>query len=210
MKIVAIEVRRGRAARDRIRFEDGSELELAREIVVREGLRAGESLPLADVDRLQRDDMEWQAREAALRLLAQRPRTESELRTRLARKGFPAAVIEGCLEPLREKGYVNDEVFAGMFTRDRIRLNPRGRKRVVQELRSRGVEPASAEDAVAAAMGEAEVDDLDLARAAASRWRPKPGEEPDRARRRLAAYLARRGFASEEVWRVVDEFVAPD
>lgn len=210
MKIVAIETPRGRAARDRLRFEDGSELEIAREIVAREGLRVGESMAAAEIDRLLHEDMGVQARESALRLLAQRPRTESELRTRLARKGFPAAVVEACLEPLREKGYVNDAVFAEMFTRDRIRLNPRGRKRVVQELRIRGVEPASAEDAVDAAMGEAEVDDLELARAAAARWRPRPGEAPERARRRLAAFLARRGFGGEQVWQVVEEVVAPD
>jgi len=210
MKIVAIETPRGRAARDRLRFEDGSELEIAREIVAREGLRVGESMAAAEIDRLLHEDMGVQARESALRLLAQRPRTEAELRTRLARKGFPAAVVEACLEPLREKGYVNDAVFAEMFTRDRIRLNPRGRKRVVQELRIRGVEPASAEDAVDAAMGEAEVDDLELARAAAARWRPRPGEAPERARRRLAAFLARRGFGGEQVWQVVEEVVAPD
>lgn len=210
MKIVSIRSRGGRVPRDRLRLEDGSELVVAREIVLREGLRSGDDLSEDAVAALLGEDLGWRARDAALRLLAQRPRTESELRTRLARKGFPAEVIESCLTPLREKGLVNDSVFADMFTRDRIRFRPRGRRRVVQELRSRGVETASAEDAVNAAMGEAKVDDLALARAAAEKWRPRAGEERERARRRLAAFLSRRGFGSEEVWQVVGEVVADD
>ena len=210
MKIVSIRSRGGRVPRDRLRLEDGSELVVAREIVLREGLRAGDHLPDGAVDELLREDLGWRARDAALRLLAHRPRTESELRTRLERKGFPADVIAGCLSPLREKGLVNDTVFAGMFTRDRIRFRPSGRRRVVQELRSRGVEAASAEEAVKQAMGDAEVDDLALARVAAEKWRPRPGEERERARRRLAAFLSRRGFGSEEVWQVVGEVVADD
>lgn len=193
--------------RDRLRLEDGTELVIAREIVLREGLHVGDCLPGDAVAALLSEDLRWRARDAALRLLAQRPRTESELRTRLARKGFPPEVTESCLAPLREKGLVNDSLFADVFSRDRIRFRPRGRRRVVQELRSRGVEAASAEDAVKAAMVDAEVDDLALARAAAEKWRPRVGEEPERARRRLAAFLSRRGFGSEEVWQVVGEVV---
>ncbi|HEX2205659.1 MAG TPA: RecX family transcriptional regulator, partial [Longimicrobium sp.] len=57
-------------------------------------------------------------------------------------------------------------------------------------------------DGVLAAEGAGEAD---LARAAAARFRPRPGEDPARARRRLHDFLARRGFGGDAVRAVVEE-----
>jgi regulatory protein len=205
MKITSIETARGTGERVRLHLDDGATVELAHEIVLSAGARLGTDLSSEALHLLLDADLRWRARENALRLLSYRPRTESELRSRLLRKEIPAEVADACLTELREKHLLDDASFAEAFARDRVRLNPRGRRRVVQELRGRGVDPAIAASAVEGAMREEEVDEIDLARDAARRWRPRSGEDPERARRRLTGFLARRGFGADTVREVVEE-----
>ena len=205
MTITAIQPVAGPGERVRIELAAGRTEEIATEIVVAAGLRVGDHLPEAELRRMLRQDLDWRARDAALRLLAYRPRSEAELRLRLLRQQFPAEVADACLEGLRAKGLLDDASFAESYARDRIRLNPRGARRVVQELRGRGVDAAVAASVVGDVLREEDVDELDLARQAARRWRARAGEEPDRARRRLTGFLARRGFGGETVRRVVEE-----
>ena len=106
---------------------------------------------------------------------------------------------------MRGRGFLDDARYAEAFARDRVRLSPRGTRRVVQELRGRGVDPEVATEAMEGVLREEGIDDLDLAREAARKWRPRAGEERERARRRLAGFLARRGFGSEAVRTVVEE-----
>lgn len=205
MKITSIERAPGAGERVRVHLDDGAPVELARELVLAAGLGPDDEISAARIEELMGDDVRWRAREAALRLLSYRPRTESELRLRLLRKQVPAHVADACLTELRERGLLDDSSFAEVFARDRVRFNPRGSRRVVQELRGRGVDAETAGAAVEGIMREEELDDLELARAAAKRWRPRAGEEPERARRRLTGFLARRGFAADTVRQVVEE-----
>lgn len=210
MQITAIEPVGRRGGRVRIRFSDGRSEELAEELAATAGLRADAELAEGTLEALLRSDEGWRAREAALRLLSYRHRTEAELRSRLRRGGFPPPVVDGCLDSLRERGLLDDSRFAEAFARDRVRLSPRGRRRVVQELRGRGVDADTAAAAVEEVLRDEEVGEVDLAREAARRWRRRPEEEPEKARRRLAGYLARRGFAHDAVRTVVEELCPPE
>lgn len=205
MQIVSIQ----KAVRGRerlvLRLDNGEEVELAEEVILRTGMREGEAVSAEILEEALRQDVDWRAREASLRLLSHRPRTESELRIRLARKGFPADAVERCVAGLLEKRLLDDAAFAAMFTRDRVRLSPRGRARVMRELRGKGVKPEIVGAVLDEVFEQEEVDELGLAREAAQKWHPRQGEDPMRARRRLTGFLARRGFPAEAVRRVVDE-----
>lgn len=205
MNIVSIEKAPRSRERVIVRLDDGTVTELARELVLRAGFRTGEAIDPDRLRRLTREDGKWRARDAALRLLAHRPRTASELRQRLLRKELPVDLVEECLSELEAQRLLDDANFAEMFARDRIRLRPQGRRRMLQELRVRGVQEETASAAVDSAMEEEETDELALARQSVRRWRARPGEEPQRARRRLAAYLARRGFGADTAAVVLDE-----
>jgi regulatory protein len=178
---------------------------LAREIAMREGLREGMDLPEQKLRLLEEEDLAWRAREAALHLLSYRARSRAELARRLMRKGFPEALVESCLADLTSRGFIDDGAFAASFARDRIRGKPKGPRRISQELRSLGVSPDLAGTAIEEAMQDADLSDLDLARKAAAKWRERSGEEPARARRRLYAFLMRRGFTAEVALAVLRE-----
>lgn len=152
-------------------------------------------------------DEEREARDAALRLLGVRARSVAEVRRRLRRKSFPSEVIDGVIADLRERGILDDEAFAAAWIRERILRRPRGRFALVQELRKRGIVRTRAEAAVDRVLAEDEVSEEEIARRAAEGWlarRPEaaaralrtgePRDEAREARRKLYAYLERRGF----------------
>lgn len=205
MKIVSIEPIAGPGTRVRVHGDEGDPIELAYELLLGESLGAGSVLDAERMADLLRRDSAWRAREIALQLLTYRPRTAIELRRRLMRREIPEGVADECIAGLQAKGLVDDAAFAESFARDRIRLNPRGRRRVVQELRGRGVDAETASVAVDEMMRDAEVDDLALARETVRRWRPRAGEALDRARGRLLGFLARRGFSGETARTIVEE-----
>jgi regulatory protein len=204
MKITRI-VRHPRRERVRIHL-DGEEqpsLDLSVDLILRAGLAVGDVLRPAQMAELEREDELIRARESALRLLSHRARSAAELRRRLERKEVPASVVSETLGWLEERGYVDDRAFAESFVRDRLRLRPRGRAGLIQELRRKGVDEAVAVAAADEVMAAEEVDEPELARAAARAWARRNApllrqiqrpEQRLRARRRLYGHLARRGF----------------
>ena len=193
-------------------------IELALDVMERSGIHVGNDVSVKDLAQLREDDAKWRVRQAALHLLSYRPRAEQELRRRLRSKSFPHALIEWCLSLLKEEGLIDDHAFASAFVRSRMRLRPRGRFRLVQELRQKGVSPEVAEQAIDEAFSNEETSEQDLACAAAQRWLDRqgpalieslastdPSEERERARRRLHAFLSRRGFGSDVIRVGLDE-----
>lgn len=205
MQITAIEPQKRHPERVNVHVDGSFRLALAAELAYGAPLRVGDPITEERLGDLERQDKCWKAREAALVLLSFRPRTRSELRGRLLRKNFPEEVAEETVAALVEKGLVSDDAFAEVFVRDRTRLRPKGKRRLVQELRAKGVDAETAHAAVEEVWEREEVSELDLARDAAAKWSPRAGEEPLRARRRLFAFLQRRGFSGDAIRQVMDE-----
>ena len=144
------------------------------------------------------------AREAALRLLKFRPRSETELKRRLRGKGFGEEAIQPILEELRRKGLLDDAKFAQLFATQQVLSKPVGHRLILSRLRAKGVDPHLAEQVVeAATQGQ---DELELARQVASKRIASLKDLPrEAARRRLFGFLSRRGFSTDLVMRVVRE-----
>ncbi|HEU4535549.1 MAG TPA: regulatory protein RecX, partial [Polyangiaceae bacterium] len=101
-------------------------------------------------------------------------------------------------------GVIDDEAFARQFARGRLGGGAVGRSRVVRELVGRGLDRASAEGAVREAADDEGVSEAESAeRAARKKLRSLEGLAPEVRRRRLYGFLARRGFAHDEIARVL-------
>ena len=200
--------------RDRVlvHIEDLDPLEIALEVMDRSGVHVGAELEPGDLARLREDDSRWRVRQAALHLLSYRPRAEQELRTRLRAKSFPPALVEWCIHLLGEQGLLDDHAFASAYVRSRIRLRPQGRFRLSQELRRKGVAAEVADRAIEDAFLEEEASEHGLAKEAAQRWVERQSRtvaealaanhrspERERGRRRLHAFLNRRGFTRDAI-----------
>jgi len=144
----------------------------------------------------------------ALRALERRPFATADLARRLVRKGHPPRASSDAVTRLTALGLLDDARFAAQFI-DVQSARGRGPVRLRADLRRVGVESAVIDRALADKFPpgtDLTAQPLALARKRAAQLgnlaRPVK-------RRRLLAYLARRGFRGREVLDAVDTALAP-
>jgi regulatory protein len=128
--------------------------------------------------------------------LAAKAQSVREIEAKLAARGVAAADAAAVIEESTRLGYLDDAELAGQLARGFV-ARGYGRRRAATALRRRGLEPGLAEAALESAYDA--TDELTLALAALG---SRPTDD-DAARRRAAAFLARRGFSSEAAWKAV-------
>jgi regulatory protein len=141
------------------------------------------------------------------RWLAARPRTEAEVRNRLARAGIEAGTVAAAVERLCALHLIDDAAFARQWIEERARTRSRSRAALLAELEGKGVERSVAEAALAAAGG----DDEAQANVVAEKALPRLARHaPEVQGRRLHELLLRRGFDPAVAARVARAFLLPE
>jgi regulatory protein len=180
-------------------FLDGAfAFSLAADVVAGADLRVGQELSPQQARKLAGADAYRRCFNAATRLLGYRPRSQTELRTRLQQHGYEAATVNKVVARLRELELLDDAAFARYWAENREEFSPRGRRLMELELRRKGLDRETIEQAVAGLD-----EDASARRAAEKKLRTLPVDEYDTFRRRLGDYLARRGFNYETIDRTV-------
>lgn len=169
---------------------------LPADVVASEHLAPGDDLDEQQVRTLLAADRVARATEAALAFLAYRPRSEREVRDRLRRAEYLPEAIEQVIAKLYDWRYLDDADFARRWVEGRTNQRPRGGRLLQQELRQKGIDAELAREVIA----EADLDEAAAAEALArKRLGRYAGEDPRVVRRRLGAYLARRGYGFDVV-----------
>ena len=174
------------------------DVETARALGLAEGQEIGEAVLSRIAEAAARHD----ARTVALRLLQRRLRSRAELEAALRRRRIARETILALSAELRVAGWIDDSRFARVWIQDRMALRPCGARRLRAELLAKGVAPQIAEEAIAALVPRAAEDTLALEQARA-RLRRLGGLAPVVARRRMAAWLQRRGYAADVIVRTL-------
>jgi regulatory protein len=144
----------------------------------------------------------------AIRILTAMPRAVQELKRRLRQRGHKASVAAEAVGRLEAAGLLDDDAFAKHFTQARL-ARGHGPPRILTDLLSRGVERGLAEKSIAHVLESEEVDPNEKARTLAEKRAAQLGDLPaDTKKRRMLAYLGRRGFRGYEVTEIVDEVLA--
>ena len=176
-------------------------------VAVQRGLQRGVELDEAVVRELEGLAEAERATEAALTFVAYRPRSEREVRDRLRRREFAPAAIDAAIERLRGWRYLDDRAFAEYWVENRAEHAPRGRRALEAELRAKGVDRDVTGDVLEGIdLGEEDAA-LELARKRVLRLSAL--DEPTQ-RRRLAAFLGRRGYGWDVIRPVLDRLYGPE
>jgi regulatory protein len=141
----------------------------------------------------------------ALNMLAFRARSSSELARSLVRKGEEKAHVDWAIARLQEQGLLDDAAFARAFTRSKVVGGKQSRRRVEQELARKGVSRTVAGEAIEDVFEDEAVDQRSIvAEAARRKLRSLAGLEPAVQRRRLYAFLARRGYDLDDIRAAIE------
>jgi regulatory protein len=140
----------------------------------------------------------------ALTLLAARPYASRALHRKLIQKKYSAADADDVIRRLLDNGLLNDERFAEQYARSKMLSTGASKRRVTQDLYRKGIKGDVATSAIANVIDQDEIDPAAVIEGVARKRLAQLGNlEPAVLRRRLFAFLARRGYEVDEIKRVV-------
>ena len=177
------------------------------DVVRRAELRVGRELDDALRALLDAEAQVEAAYRTVLRCIERRSFARADLGRRLLRKGHTPEAVEAALERAAGQGLIDDAAFAANYVQTRS-ARGRGPLRLTRDLMAMGVERGIIDRAVASHAREAEGNGdipLALAHKRAAQLRDLPRHV---RRRRVLAYLARRGFSGREVSEMVGKLLA--
>lgn len=141
----------------------------------------------------------------ALGLLSARAYTVRDLRRKLLGKEVDSAEVDRVVGRLLEAGLLDDARYAASFARARLAGAGTSGRRIRQELIRKGVAADIAEAAVERVIADEEIDTGAVLERVARKKLASMGDlDPVVTRRRLFAYLARRGYDLDEIRRAID------
>lgn len=197
--VTAVEPQERRGGRRSNVFLDGRyAFSLTTELAVQE-LRVGDQLSPERHAALVVKDQQARALDAALRFLGARPRSEREIRDRLARHELDPHVVDRVIGRLRQLELVDDAAFAAYWVEQRAIHRPRGARLLKQELRQKGVSQEVLAEAV-----PTDDDEEGAYRAAVRKAASLRALDERSFKQRLGAFLQRRGYGYEIVRGVVN------
>ena len=166
------------------------------------GLEAGTSLSPLLADRLGQAADEEAAYRSVLRALHRRAHARTDLARRLMRRGHAAEAVRAALDRAEHQGFLDDAAFASHFVATRSERG-RGPARLTRDLLALGV-ARSVIDRAVLERWPPDADRSAVPAALAARRAAQLGDLPRPVkRRRLLAFLARRGFNGSEAVEAV-------
>lgn len=172
------------------------------------GVKVGRCVTAAELAELEAESQFGKLYARALEYCLARPHSVREVRDYLQRKtlarryksrctghikehpGVNQSTADRVLVRLREKGYVDDEVFARWWVENRNIIRGTSKRKLSSELAAKGIDRALI-DRVLIESGRSDLQEL--AKIIAKKRRRYPDEQ------KLAAYLARQGFDYDDV-----------
>ncbi len=135
-KVLSVKLSTRRSGRRVVKLENGNVFSMAEDVFLLKPIRSGDELTTDDIKSLSQSIRRQDALESGYHLLSYRMRSVAEMRQRLLKKEYESELVEGTINRLLEKGYLDDEKFALMFGREKIKSKRLGPPALKVELAS--------------------------------------------------------------------------
>ena len=167
------------------------------------GLRIGLEIEAEVIEKLIAAEEMMRAKKFALNLLSDEIYSKTQMSRYLKKEGFRDETVETIVTELIQSGHIRDRKFAEKWVQRRLKSNPRGRKLLKMELIEKGVDRKTAEQVVNEVNAN---DEESLALQIAEKQRKKYKHLSNQAaHRRLHGYLARRGYDSDLIMKIIQQ-----
>ena len=136
-KITKIEVQKRNKKRVNVYIDEEYAFSVGMEIVYKENLSKGLEVDEEKLSIIVKKENVSKCKEAALRILDKSYKSEKELREKLVQKEYDKYAIDQTLNFLQEYNLVNDEKYAKLYIKDRLRTQ--GRNKIKYSLIQKGI-----------------------------------------------------------------------
>ncbi len=179
---------------------------VSEDVAVKFHLERGMEIDEDELKRLLYEEELSKAKSYVYRILARRMYTIREIRDKLVERGYVGKIIEDVIATLERYGYLNDRTYAQEWIESRMRSKPKGKIALRQELERKGIDRSIIEDALSQVFDQSKETEMamDLA---FRKIRSYQADDPVAAKRKLQAFLLRRGFDFETVKDVIEQVI---
>ena len=127
----------------------------------------------------------------------------SEIREKLEKFRLPGAHVEKVLETLKKEGFIDESRFAGIFVRDKLRLNRWGKIKIRYMLSAKQIPEEIIRNAMDAINDQNYLEILK--EELMKKRRQIKDDNPFTVRNKLVRFGQQRGFESGMIFQVLDE-----
>lgn len=207
VKIAKITTQKKNKERYNIFLRDGEEEYYAFSVdeatIIRFLLRKDMELTQQQLDEILEYGELRRAYTMSIRFLSFRMRSEKEIATYLAGKEIDETYVKLALDRLREENLVDDQEFANMFTRTRIKTTTKGPGLVRRELFEKGLDRDVIEEALKYFTYEIQYERAH--KVAEKRLRQRKQDSLNKKENQVRQTLYKEGFTAEVIKEVLEE-----
>ncbi|MGG5462542.1 recombination regulator RecX [Clostridium sp. B9] len=152
-KITSIEVQKKNQNRVNVYVDNEYTFACDAELIYKQGIQKDSVIDVEVITEIAKEDNFIKCKNSALKTVEKTYKTEKELRDKLIDRGFEEDTINRAIDFLKEYNLLNDEKYAEMYIKDRLRTQGRNkikyaliRKGISEELLSEKLSEIDSED----------------------------------------------------------------
>jgi regulatory protein len=192
-------------------FDNGERLILSEDTFYSSGLRKGDDIAEDRFSFFIEQNILYHIKQRALSFLARRFHSEKELLIKLKQKSYEERLIKLVLNELKEKSFIDDQVFTNHFIEEKLKRKRWGKNKIRAALFNKGVS-ASIIDEVFQYF-DSEVDQnlaaLELAKKKYENLKKREADNR-KLKQKLISFLLSRGFEYEVSVEAVNKIIKQD
>jgi regulatory protein len=192
-------------------FDNGERLILSEDTFYNSGLRKGDEISEDRFSFFIEQNILYHIKQRAFSFLARRFHSERELLIKLKQKSYEERLIKLVLNELREKSFIDDQVFADHFIEEKLKKKRWGKNKIRAALFSKGVSASIIDEVLKSFDSEEDQNEAAIGLVQKKYENLKKRETDNRKlKQKLIAFLLSRGFEYEISVEVVSKIIKQD
>ena len=190
-----------------VTFDNDEKLRLHYEVAMQCGLRRNDEISENRLKEILRTEELFNLKNSALRVVARRPHSSFELKTKLMKKGFEKDDINPIIEDFNHKGYLSDRDFAFRYAEEALGKK-KGLMKIKGELIQKGIGREIIDDVIQNLEGNESLL-TNAKQLAIKKLESLERKESDfmKLKQKLYAHLSSKGYNHQIIREVVDDLL---
>lgn len=194
-----------------IYFDNDEKIILSEDTFYNSGLRKGDEVSEDRYSFFIEQNIIYHIKQRALSFLSRRFHSEKELLLKLKSKSYDERLIKIVLIDLREKSFIDDQVFANHFVEEKLKKKRWGKNKIRSALFNKGISASVIDEVLFSSDSSKNQFDIALGLAHKKFENIKTRESDNRKiSQKIISFLLSRGFDYEVSAEVVNKIMKPD
>lgn len=201
--ITKIEIGKRNKERANIYIDGEFSFSISLELVYKENLKANEHIDIEKLKNLAGEDNYIRCKNSAIKIVERSYKSQKEMKEKLILKGYDERTIERTLQFLKEYNLLNDENYAKMYVKDKVKRE--GTRKIKYTLIKKGIDDNLIEEELSKVLSE-DIKEVAL-ELAVKKYNILKKREDDKYRlsQKLYRFLMTKGYDFDLISEVVKE-----